>query len=119
MYVVYFITILGLVEVNVAKIVNHPNYDKPKINNDVSVMFLANAVPESANIKYATLATSVPALGTNLIVSGFGMTPSGSSSTDLLKVEVPVQPDSVCQIASSESDIKFCAGEPSTGKDSV
>lgn len=102
-----------------AKIINHPNYDRTKINNDVSVVFLANSIPESANIKYAAIATSVPAQQTNLVVSGFGLTQSGSASSELLKVTVPVQADSVCSIASTESNMKFCAGDPPSGKDSV
>ena len=102
----------------------HPNYDDAALNNDVAIWKLATSIPTSNTISYASLAASGsdPASGSTSTVAGWGATSeSGSSSTTLLKVNVPIVSRATCRNNYSVSEITdamFCAGVPAGGKDS-
>lgn len=100
----------------VSKVISHEKYDATNVVNDVAVLILSSDIVESASIKYAKLSAIAPTKGTNMIVSGFGLTQNNKASMQLLQVTVPVTDDSKCSIPPAQSSAIFCAADGS-GKD--
>jgi secreted trypsin-like serine protease len=105
---------------NVTRITIHPNWNPGTFNADVAVWQLSS----SANgIPLATLASTDGAVGTNLLVTGWGaLSEGGSFPINLRKVLVPLASRTNCNDANSyNGDITgnmLCAGRDSGGIDS-
>lgn len=106
---------------NVTSISVHPNWNTSTSDYDVAVLVLGTS---ATGIPLATLAASDPAVGTGLLVTGWGNTSTTGTSypTALRKVTVPLIATSTCNGASAYGgDITarmICAGSMSGGIDS-
>ncbi|KID86698.1 Peptidase S1/S6, chymotrypsin/Hap [Metarhizium guizhouense ARSEF 977] len=62
--------------VNVARVINHPNFNSQTLTNDVSVWILSKPIPESDTIKYARMPGQGedPAVSAAVKVAGWGAT---------------------------------------------
>jgi secreted trypsin-like serine protease len=113
----------------IKSITNHPNYDPLTYANDIAVVTLAKAVSSSIGVATIGLPANVdpnvwPALGTEVVVSGWGETDSNSiTASDQLQaapVQVLASPGSnLCgQYGSTYiADLQICAGEIAGGVD--
>ncbi|WP_371648211.1 MULTISPECIES: serine protease [unclassified Streptomyces] len=110
----------------VAKISVPPSYDYGTLANDVAVVTLAKSASETGGVKYARLATSEPAAGANVTVTGWGRTQRNSASlpTRLQTAKLPVLSRQSCAAAYSEPGAafdttgRFCAG-PADGSRAI
>lgn len=117
--------------VRVSKIVNHQSYSKSKLENDISILFLASNLRQSPNIGVIDLGNAILADGTEVQATGWGKTcddddsKCGPSST-LRAVNLRIIENSRCSemYKREEEDQLFkiknsmmCAGYPSGGKD--
>jgi len=109
----------------IRRFIPHENYGSLRSINDISLIELTTPLTFNANVQPITLPTAAsgePAVGTNLIVSGFGTTSSGGQiSNQLRKVKVPVVSDADCKDAYGQNavtDHMICAGLPQGGVDS-
>jgi trypsin len=105
---------------DVLRIVIHPSWNAITFDNDVAVWQLSTG---AAGISLATLATDDGTIGSNLLVTGWGLTTEGGTSpVDLQRVEVPLVDRTNCNDANSYSgDITnrmLCAGLDAGGRDS-
>lgn len=107
--------------VNVAQIINHPNYNNSTTDYDVSLLRLASPINNVTPIGLVTDAMDVDDPNKDATISGWGATSQGGSgSSKLLKVTVPVVSNTTCN-ASYNGDITdrmICAGLADGGKDS-
>ena len=79
----------GGVYIKVASIQNHEGYNANTMVNDVAVIHLSSSLTFSSTIKAIDLASSLPAAGASLVVTGWGTLESGGSiPTALQKVNV-------------------------------
>ncbi|KRT83696.1 Trypsin, partial [Oryctes borbonicus] len=109
--------------VQVTAINQHPSFDYWNHDNDISVLRLASAL----NLSEAIAPIGLPSenqefeAGTTAVVSGWGTTSQGgSSSLQLQAVEVPLVSNSECQSAYGTYEITdqmLCAGIEGGGKD--
>lgn len=94
--------------------VMHPGYNASSFANDIALFLLPK--PFLIN-KFPILPTTRPAIGTNLVVAGWGST-SGSpdeQSSVLMQVTVPVRSDDACTRAlfpDYHASTELCAGSP-------
>ncbi|XP_030196974.1 serine protease 27 [Gadus morhua] len=109
---------------NVARIVNHPDYDDTPNNNDVCLLQLSAAVTFTDYIRpvcLAAAASSFPA-GTGTWVTGWGTIGSGEplpAPQRLQEVMVPVVSNQDCRTTYSIlTSNMICAGLTDGGKDS-
>lgn len=105
---------------NVTKIAIHPSWNPGTFDYDVAVWTLSTS---ATGITLASLASADPAVGTNLLVTGWGaLSEGGSFPTSLRKVTVPLVNRTNCNDANSyNGDITarmLCAGFDAGGKDS-
>jgi trypsin len=104
--------------IDVAQATRHSGYVETAedINNDICIIRLARDVAESATIKYAELQLANVAQGTNMWVTGWGLTENGATSV-LRKVQVPIAAAARCaDFGTFYSTTMICAGDGS-GKD--
>ncbi|MGX7824871.1 serine protease [Actinokineospora sp. 24-640] len=107
----------------VAAVVQHPRYDAATVDNDVSVLLLADPLPLGApGVRAAHVGTSVPRVGQPLVVTGWGSTvESGPASPRLRAVVVPMVSRTACRESYEDAAITarmLCAGYPDGGRDS-
>ncbi|CAG2170848.1 unnamed protein product, partial [Oppiella nova] len=57
-----------------SKVVIHPQFNLAKLSHDFCLIKLNDTVPQSSTVRYATLATSYPPVGSKAIVTGWGKT---------------------------------------------
>ena len=113
----------GGVVVRGKRFIRHPNYNENdgSISYDITLVELQTSVAETATIKYAVPheGADVP-VGTNTIVSGWGLTPTGGQNTspDLLTVTVPIKNPSTCGLSGAAAAVRYCAFTASPIKDS-
>ncbi|MCL4142265.1 UNVERIFIED_CONTAM: hypothetical protein GTU68_042330 [Idotea baltica] len=109
--------------IEVIQIINHPDYSKNRIDNDISLLKLSSPVTYNQAISsiclpfnYETFEISGE-IGT---VTGWGKTSSGSTSNVLMEVEVLLSSTEKCRTESNYgyriTDNMICAG--ADGKDS-
>ena len=108
----------------VLEIINHPDYNPSTLENDISLLKLAEPIACGKRVQGACLAWSEPFDGDMVTVSGWGTLQSGGSQPDkLMHVTVPVVKDSACnqddwyggEVIYPEM---ICAGLAEGGKDS-
>lgn len=105
---------------NVTKIAIHPSWNPNTMDYDVAVWTLSTS---TTGIPFASIASTTPATGTNLLVTGWGaLTEGGSFPINLRKVTVPVVSTTNCNDANSYNGQitarMLCAGFDAGGKDS-
>ncbi len=105
---------------DVSQIVIHPSWNANTFDNDVAVWRLST---DAAGIDGASLATDDGTVGTNLLVTGWGLTSEGGTGAiDLRRVEVPLVDRNNCNDANSYNnqitDRMLCAGLDPGGRDS-
>ncbi|XP_022090153.1 trypsin alpha-3-like [Acanthaster planci] len=99
----------------------HPSYNSGNLDNDIALIKLdSSANTGSSKISTISISSSKPSSGTSLLVSGWGTTSSGgSSSRKLREVVVKAKSTSDCKKAYGSSSITsnmYCAA--ASGKDS-
>ncbi|KAK4878080.1 hypothetical protein RN001_010586 [Aquatica leii] len=84
--------------VNVIKKVEHPDYNPPKINSDLSILILSKPLLLDNKVKTINIAQveDVP-VGTAANVTGWGVTEANVLSDRLLVVDVPRVDDQICK----------------------
>jgi len=106
--------------VDVAEIINHPDYNSGTIDNDYAILRLANPVTFSNEVSPACLPADLSATyaGVLATVTGWGTLSSGGNQpTALQEVDVTVTTNEVCnQAYGSITDNMVCAAD--SGKDS-
>jgi len=110
----------------VSKIHAHQDYDGETLNNDIALLELAQAAPESlprVKLPTAEVMATAAAPGDSLTASGWGtLSEGGSSPNRLHEVAIPVVSNEACNAPESYGgDIvasMICAGLRSGGKDS-
>merc|ERR1712032_350163 len=88
--------------VDVAEIINHPNYDSRTTDNDYAILRLANPVTFTNEVSPACLPADLSATYTGVLatVTGWGTLSSGGSQpTVLQEVDVTVTSNEVCNNA--------------------
>jgi len=113
----------GEVQVQVAQIFMHPQYNARTQTNDVALMRLSSPVTYTNHIRPVCLPTTVDEFlvaGKGVFVTGWGTTSSGGSTSPTLRqVIVPTITMAQCRSnygASNIDDTMICAGQ--SGKDS-
>ncbi|KAL4779899.1 trypsin-like cysteine/serine peptidase domain-containing protein [Aspergillus varians] len=110
--------------VKVSSITVHPDYDEDTVDNDISILTLAEDLTFGDTIAAVDLPTSssLPTTGTVGTASGWGaLEEGGGVSSTLQYVDVPVVSKSQCTSDYSGFNVitasMFCAGEEQGGKD--
>ena len=107
--------------VNVAQIINHPNYNTNTIDYDVALLRLASPVNNVTPIGLVSDAMTVDDPNQTATISGWGATSQGGGGSNaLLKVSVPIVSNTTCNQAYNGqiTDRMICAGLSEGGKDS-
>ncbi|KAL4921337.1 trypsin-like cysteine/serine peptidase domain-containing protein [Aspergillus aurantiobrunneus] len=112
----------GGTEVGVSSIAVHPDFNGNTVDNDISILTLAEELTFGDGIAAVDLPTSnsLPEAGTTATASGWGaLREGGTPSPTLQSVEVPIVSKQQCASAyqgfNEITDSMFCAGEE--GKD--
>ncbi|MBL8263182.1 MAG: serine protease [Xanthomonadaceae bacterium] len=105
---------------NVTRIAIHPSWNSGTFDYDVAVWTLSSS---TSGIPFASLASADPAVGTNLLVTGWGaLSEGGSFPINLRKVTVPLASRTNCNDTNSYNGQitarMLCAGFDAGGKDS-
>ncbi|XP_063110096.1 kallikrein-4 [Cavia porcellus] len=100
--------------------VQHPDYDNPSFANDLMLIKLKEAVPESSTIRSISVASRCPMAGEECLVSGWGRLANGGLPKRLQCVNISVSPPEVCSEVydSLYHYSMFCAGGGSNRRDS-
>ncbi|XP_021949857.1 trypsin-1 [Folsomia candida] len=108
--------------VEVSDVIAHEEFDDVSYKNDIALFKLASPLTFSSCVQPGKIATQGTQAAKKLLACGWGRTRSGGQASDtLLKVTVPLQPDSKCERAYRNKPYPFlreseiCAGEG--GKD--
>jgi len=110
--------------IQVARVIQHEDYDSWTINNDICLLELESSVTMGSHVAAIPLpsANEEYSEGTMCTVTGWGTTSEGGSLANTLqKVQVPVVSDDHCRDAYGQSEIvdsMICAGLDRGGKDS-
>ncbi|XP_077887255.1 trypsin-like isoform X2 [Ictidomys tridecemlineatus] len=108
--------------IQAAKIIQHPNFDKDTLNNDIMLIKLASPATISSRVTTLSLPRSCPSAWTQCLVSGWGNTvSSGKVYPSLLQcLDAPVLSDTACHKAypGQITNNMFCLGFLEGGKDS-
>ncbi|XP_004644690.1 kallikrein-4 isoform X1 [Octodon degus] len=100
--------------------IQHPEYDNPSFANDIMLIKLKEAVPESSTIRTISVASRCPVAGEECLVSGWGRLASGGLPSRLQCVNISVVPQEVCSEVydSLYHYSMFCAGGGQSRRDS-
>ncbi|XP_048642758.1 cationic trypsin-3 isoform X2 [Marmota marmota marmota] len=107
--------------IQAAKIIQHPNFDKDTLNNDIMLIKLTSPATISARVTTLSLPRSCPSAGTQCLVSGWGNTVSSGMYPSLLQcLDAPVLSDTACHKAypGKVTNNMFFLGFLEGGKDS-
>uniref|UniRef100_A0A8C5Z4W0 trypsin n=1 Tax=Marmota marmota marmota TaxID=9994 RepID=A0A8C5Z4W0_MARMA len=107
--------------IQAAKIIQHPNFDKDTLNNDIMLIKLTSPATISARVTTLSLPRSCPSAGTQCLVSGWGNTvSSGKVYPSLLQcLDAPVLSDTACTAYPGKvTNNMFFLGFLEGGKDS-
>ncbi|XP_075972531.1 trypsin-like [Anticarsia gemmatalis] len=101
--------------VRVANVVVHPQYGRPRFDNDIAVLRLARPLTFDANIqpiRLPAIRQAVPLV--RLTVTGWGLTAPGGRRIPrtMMEANVPVVPHWLCRLSYGESltNNMFCGG---------
>ncbi|UJR29561.1 hypothetical protein I4U23_010778 [Adineta vaga] len=100
---------------SVLKINRQPLFNATVFTNDIAVLKLASAVTETSLVGLCCLPTdtSLPVVGGNAVIVGWGRTTvNGSQPDELQQAVVKILPPTSSCVASS--DVQFCAGYMTT-----
>lgn len=106
---------------NVTQVINHEDYNSDTSDSDIALVKLSQASSQQP-IPLITQDSNLAATGNDFTVAGWGLLEEAGDASDvLMKVEVPILSNEVCQINYSGTgvvitDNMLCAGK--TGKDS-
>ncbi|XP_003940460.1 kallikrein-4 [Saimiri boliviensis] len=100
--------------------VQHPEYNRPLLANDLMLIRLDEAVSESDTIRNISIASQCPTMGDSCLVSGWGLLANGGMPTVLQCVNVSVVSEEVCSELYDPvyHPSMFCAGGGQDQKDS-
>ncbi|XP_077603437.1 kallikrein-4 [Crocuta crocuta] len=100
--------------------VQHPDYNKPFIANDLMLIKLKESVFVSDAIRNISVASRCPTAGESCLVSGWGQMASGRQPQVLQCVNISVAPEDVCREVYAQvfHPSMFCAGGGPDRKDS-
>ncbi|EHB11814.1 Kallikrein-4 [Heterocephalus glaber] len=100
--------------------IRHPEYDNPAFANDLMLIKLKEAVPESSTIRSISVASRCPVEGDACLVSGWGRLANGGLPSRLQCVNISVAPQEVCsEVYDSVYHYSmFCAGGGPNRRDS-
>ncbi|XP_070943682.1 kallikrein-4 isoform X1 [Macaca nemestrina] len=100
--------------------VQHPEYNRPLLANDLMLIKLDESVSESATIRNISLASRCPTAGDSCLVSGWGLLGNGRMPTVLQCVNLSVVSEEVCSELYDPlyHPSMFCAGGGQDRKDS-
>ncbi|GLV36628.1 Melanization Protease 1 [Carabus blaptoides fortunei] len=113
----------------IAEVISHPQYSPTKLQNDIGLLRLSGPVNMNVDtVKTICLPTgplrTESLEGMNGIVAGWGITETGTTSSELLKVELPIIIRESCQQFYNQTNTpvnigpqQLCAGG-TPGKDS-
>ena len=98
----------------VANIIMRDDYDEQNVNNDIALLRLSSEVVFNDNVVPACLPTDPNNLyvGQQAVVSGWGTTSSGGSTSNLLKettVKIVANSDSTCTPYGNIGNTRMCA----------
>lgn len=97
----------------------HPSFARSTLVNDLALVELSSPVTASSTVGFATTA-SLPVVGTNLNVFGWGNTSEGGATAPVLQTaRVPLWSTAACMSAYSGLTLStmFCAGPTAGGID--
>uniref|UniRef100_A0A8C9KD11 Kallikrein related peptidase 4 n=1 Tax=Panthera tigris altaica TaxID=74533 RepID=A0A8C9KD11_PANTA len=100
--------------------IQHPEYNKPFIANDLMLIKLEESVPGSDAIQNISIASQCPTAGDSCLVSGWGQLMNGRQPQVPQCVNISVVPEEICSAfyASVFHPSMFCAGGGQDRKDS-
>ncbi|KAM6154429.1 kallikrein-4-like [Erethizon dorsatum] len=100
--------------------IQHPEYDKPSFANDLMLIKLKEAVPESSTIRSISVASRCPTAGDECLVSGWGRLANGGLPSRLQCVNISVAPQELCSEVydAMYHYSMFCAGGGPSRRDS-
>ncbi|XP_077918477.1 kallikrein-4 isoform X1 [Halichoerus grypus] len=100
--------------------IQHPEYNKPFIANDLMLIKLKESVSGSDTIRNISIAPQCPAAGDSCLVSGWGQLIDGRQPQVLQCVNISVVPEEICNAfyAPVYHHSMFCAGGGQDRKDS-
>ncbi|KAI3379897.1 hypothetical protein SNEBB_005306, partial [Seison nebaliae] len=110
----------GEVRTKSAKTFTHSDYG-PSVRNDISLIKLSSPLTYTDRIAPVCLGRTKLSPNNKVIVAGWGRTQEdgkGPSSNELRSVEINTRSDANCNIRSSETSLKLCAGDPDENQDS-
>lgn len=102
---------------DVAAVRQHPGFDWDTGANDAALLKLATPVAESGTVKYARLATTDPAPGAELVVTGWGVTEAGgrTPATLLQAARERVTSPGACRAAAGRAGLGSLLGHGTGG----
>ncbi|KAL2870572.1 serine protease [Aspergillus lucknowensis] len=110
--------------VQVSAVDVHPDYDETTVNNDITILTLAEPLTFGDGIAAVDLPSTsdLPEAGTVAVATGWGALEEGGNISDVLQyVEVPIVDHEECASDYSDfgsiTDTMLCAGVDAGGKD--
>ncbi|EDW62991.1 trypsin [Drosophila virilis] len=105
---------------NVQKLMSHPQYNPTNLQNDIALLFINGFVPWKSIVRALPLARVTAVVGTPCLISGWGSTINGGTSSQTLQsATVPVISQTDCSAKYGYiSAAQLCAGYMSGGIDS-
>jgi secreted trypsin-like serine protease len=96
----------------VNRIIIHPKWSSKSLFNDIALLELDEDVAESDTVKYIKLADSLPDVGTELNIAGWGRTTDFASPLVLRRTKLVLQADRSCSTVYStwSNKVQICAG---------
>ncbi|XP_008589766.1 PREDICTED: kallikrein-4 [Galeopterus variegatus] len=100
--------------------IQHPEYNKPLLANDLMLIRLNESVPKSDTIRNISISSQCPTAGDSCLISGWGLLADGALPTVLQCVNVSVVSEEDCDdhYAPIYHPSMFCAGGGQDRKDS-
>ncbi|XP_064555563.1 trypsin-like [Drosophila montana] len=110
----------AMLQYNVQKLIAHPQYNPSDLQNDIALLFINGYIPWRSSARALPLAKEAAEVGTPCLISGWGSTYSGGSTSPTLQsATVPVISQRDCSRKYGYiSTAQICAGYMSGGIDS-
>ncbi|XP_030569218.1 trypsin-like [Drosophila novamexicana] len=105
---------------NVQKLIPHPQYNPTNLQNDIALIFINGFIPWKSIVRALPLARVTTDVGTPCLISGWGSTVTGGTSSQTLQsATVPVISQTECNAKYGYiTAAQLCAGYMSGGIDS-